>query len=231
MRRHSRRWGALPLALLTFVSATVLTAVVADAPAASAAGTTYMFSNAEKTYTVPPGVSSVTITAVGAPGGTGFDPLAGGLASPGGDGATVTATVPVTPGQTLFVEVGGQGSIGPCYGGSTAAAFNGGGIADCGGGGGGASDVRTCSMATCPGVTPDTRLVVAGGGGGGGGQISANGGTGGTGGTGGDATATGAGNGGNGCDGSCTAGAGANGGLGDPFGTGGPGSPDYAVCD
>jgi hypothetical protein len=211
MRRgtHRRWFASVPPVLLLLASTTALVGLNAS-PAGAIGGTTFTYTGGEQTYTVPAGVTSVTITAVGAPGGSSQDGVAGG------DGASVTATVPVTPGQTLYVEVGGSGANGPCAGGDTGSAFNGGGSSPCGGGGGGASDVRTCSMSTCTNLTPDTRQVVAGGGGGGGY-------TGGSGGQGGDSTVTGAGNGGNGCDG-CNGAAGGLGGTGPPAGTGGNGT-------
>jgi hypothetical protein len=49
---------------------------------------------------VPSGVTSVTIQAFGAQGRE---------VTTTGDGASITATIPVTPGETLFVYVGGQG--------------------------------------------------------------------------------------------------------------------------
>ena len=194
-------------------------AVLFPAPSAYASGTSFTSTGSEQTYSVPPGVTSVTVTAVGAPGGTGVAPVE----PPGGDGASVTATVAVTPGETLYVEVGGDGATGPCsVGGTTGTAFNGGGSSVCGGGGGGASDVRTCSMTACPNLTPDTRLVVAGGGGG---RGASNSNTAAAGGQGGDNAALGAGTGGNGCD-HCAGGAGGNGGFGSPLGTGGNGTSD-----
>ncbi len=77
-------------------------------------------------------------------------------------GATVRATVPVTPNQKLYVEAADRAvrltaitnlrwSLLSTVGGN-----------GCGGGGGGASDVRTCSMSTCSLSTNDTRQVVAG---------------------------------------------------------------------
>jgi uncharacterized repeat protein (TIGR01451 family) len=208
---------------LLVVSTTVTAVLLHDT--AYAAGTTFTYQGGEQTYTVPPGVTSVTINAVGAPGGTGTDDFQGTDQGRGGDGASVTATVAVTPGQVLYVEVGGPGSSPStppttssfCRG--SAPAFNGGGSgAACGGGGGGASDVQTCSITTCTDLTPDTRLVVAGGGGGGGGGD--HGGTGGAGGNAGDQAVTGAGPGGAGCStGACGAGAGGDGGFGPPPGT------------
>ncbi len=102
----------------------------------------------ESKFVVPPGDSRVTITATGAQGADGF-------ASFGGFGAVVTGSVPVTPGEILYVEVGGVGSNGAGHGAFSAGA------------GGGASDVRTSPAVE--GLAPtDPRLLVAGGGGGGG---------------------------------------------------------------
>jgi hypothetical protein len=163
------------------------------AASSTATSCTFAFAGSEQTYAVPVGVSAVTVTAVGAPGGTGQGALlARGI---GAMGASMNATVPVPTGtSTLYVEVGGPGSTGGAGG------FNGGGAGGsgpdlAGGDGGGASDVRTCSMTACALSDNDTRLVVAGGGGGGGGG---NGGQscGGSGGPAGDATVTGPGQGG-----------------------------------
>jgi hypothetical protein len=106
--------------------------------------------------TVPASICFVTITASGGQGGDATD------GTPGGDAASVTATVPVTPGSALDVEVGGAGASEPAGG---AGAVGGGGGGNTAGGGGGASAVSTSG----------TPLVVAGGGGGasdGGGQYS-----------------------------------------------------------
>ncbi|MGA9946415.1 MAG: glycine-rich protein, partial [Candidatus Cybelea sp.] len=103
-----------------------------------------------QTFTVPAGVTRVTITASGARG-AGEVPPSGRR---GGLGAAIKATVPVSPGQTLLVTVGSQGN-------GARGGFNGGGNA--GGfafGGGGSSDVRTGN-----GAKTD-RIIVAGGGGG-----------------------------------------------------------------
>ncbi len=141
---------------------------------ASAVTTTFGVTETEQTYTVPAGVTSIHVIAVGAGGGRGSDlnPFLGG---PGGRGDRVEADLAVAPGQVLFIEVGGRGADGSTGGGG---GFNGGGNSNMGnfgsggGGGGGATDIRSCSRvaAACP-DSPDTltsRLLVAGGGGGGG---------------------------------------------------------------
>jgi hypothetical protein len=155
----------------------VLAALALSVPGSADAagiGTQLFTTSGEQTFTVPAAVTSVQVTLVGGNGGNGQD---GGV---GGIPATVTATLVVVPGQTLYAEVAGNGTN--AVGGS-AGGYGGGGNGGLvtplffatpgGGGGGGASDVRTCSVDAsggCSGVPSlATRLVVAGGGGGGGG--------------------------------------------------------------
>jgi len=227
-RSAGGRWRGRRLAHLAVVlplgAAGLAAQALTTAPAAQAApaATTFTYTGSEQDYTVPAGVSAVTITAVGAPGGTG---AVGGAA--GRNGASVTATVPLPPGtSTLYVEVGGAGMTATSDLSPTAGGFNGGGSGEIGGTGGGASDVRTCSMSTCTDLNAnDTRLVVAGGGGGGAG------GCGGAGGAAGDSSVTGPGNGGAGHDPCGSASPGGNGGLGGTAGgTGGAGSAVLAFC-
>jgi hypothetical protein len=223
MRIPFRRLRLLGL----LVGSVMLTLLVGS----SAAATPVLFTStgAEQTYSVPAGASAVTITVVGAPGGHG--PSAGSV---GGDGAVVTATVPLPPGTTtLYVEVGGAGTSpanGLCQPDGRANAFNGGGQGGhCGGAGGGASDVRLMARST-PLSTTDSRLLVAGGGGGGNDNYPF--GCGEPGGTAGDVTVTGAGAGGS-SNSPCPLGAAGNGGFAGtqggiggagPLGTGGTGS-------
>src|SRR4051812_33197168 len=54
-----------------------------------------------QTWTVPPGVSRATFHLVGAAGGA--------FESTGGEGGTLEATIPVTPGDVFTIVVGGQG--------------------------------------------------------------------------------------------------------------------------
>ena len=123
-------------------------AAIAPGAALAATPTTFSYTGSVQTYTVPAGVTAINVNAVGGTVGT-SGPL-------GGRGAVVTSDIPVTPLETLYVYVGGDGSIG---------GFNGGGSSQYGSAGGGASDVRT--------VAGDltTRLLVAGGGGGGSGYV------------------------------------------------------------
>jgi hypothetical protein len=91
----------------------------------------------------------------------------------------VSANLAVTPGESLFIEVGGYFEVTTPGPGIEATNGGGPGGGDYGGGGGGASDVRTCSSdpsnpldpLACSGQNPlHSRLLVAGGGGGGGGN-------------------------------------------------------------
>jgi len=183
----------------------------------------------EAAFTVPAGVTSLDVVAIGARGGDGTagDGF-GGTPGVGGRGARVEATLDVTPGDTLYAEVGGPGETGPepCISGKRDGGPRGanggglGGLGRCfgygGGAGGGASDVRTTPAASggLTGGAGDPRLVVAGGGGGGGSSLNNAAGDGGNAGGGG----AGAGDGGD-----CAAGAtdGGTGGTGAGGGTGG----------
>lgn len=116
---------------------------------------TFTFTGAVQTFTVPPCVSQVTITAHGAKGSNGNASTS--PAGIGGNGAIVTGTYAVSGGDVLNIYVGGQGTL-------TTGGFNGGGVnaANSSAGGGGASDVRF------NGTALSNRIIVAGGGGAGG---------------------------------------------------------------
>jgi hypothetical protein len=125
-------------------------------------------------FTVPSGVTSLTIAAIGGGGGGGgyFGTSVGGH---GGDGAQVNSTLSVSPGQVLSLVVGGGG------GGGTNGPSTGGGGYYCGatGGGGGSTNIDAGTA----------NQIIAGGGGGGGSCSSSamdGGSAGGTGGAGGD---------------------------------------------
>ena len=120
-------------------------------------------------WVVPPCVTSINVIVAGAQGG---GAAAGGT---GGLGATVTATVAVTPGSTLQINVG---CVGPCpgtaFGGGGAGQTAGGAASNVSCGGGGASDIRISPFGL------GNRFIVAGGGGGiGGGDANGGGGAGG----------------------------------------------------
>lgn len=203
----------LPFAL-SFACALLVT-LLAGASSAQAITQTFTYTGGEQSFVVPAGVTQLQVLLVGGSGGEGG--VAGGVA------AKVTAALEVTPGQTLYVEVGG---IGKDSGEGGGGGFNGGATGGGGaGGGGGASDIRLLPLAS--GLSPDTRLVVAAGGGGGGGTANEAGGAGGAAGNAGEAdqggtnlgggagTESSGGVGGTGCGGTGTAGQRGVGGAGD----------------
>ena len=107
-----------------------------------------------QSFVVPAAVTSIDVTVQGAEGGR----TASALSPAGGQGAVTSATLPVIPGETLYVYVGGRGS--PGSGGYNGGGNAGGATNTNGGGGGGASDIRRGGMGL------GARLVIAGGGGG-----------------------------------------------------------------
>ena len=142
--------------MIVALSTAVATLAVLGAPAlASATTETFDYTGGVQTWVVPQGVTSATFDLLGAEGGTAVVPFFG----TGGLGGRATATLSVTPGESIEIRVGGTGVA--------AGGFNGGGSA--GGdipypaGGGGATDVRR------GGSTLNDRVLVAGGGGGSGG--------------------------------------------------------------
>ncbi|MGW6709257.1 Ig-like domain-containing protein [Streptomyces sp. NPDC054956] len=165
-------------------------------------------------FTVPAGVSALTVDLYGAEGGSaaGFvSPNPPNEGAPGGLGGHTRATLAVTPGQAVQITRGAVGSSGTSRHGEYARpggfghGTGGGGAHGGGGSGGGATDLRTGAFG------PADRILVAGGGGGagnggpllrggnGGGPAGENGGQGGgpegsgAGGTGGTQTAHGTG--------------------------------------
>jgi hypothetical protein len=117
---------------------------------------TFNYTGAEQSFKVPASVRSIHVDVRGGAGAGDYSSDYGGR---GGRGGRVMATIPVQPGHTLYVFVGGEGS-------NDKGGFNGGGDGgsglDCyyGWGGGGASDVRE------NGDVLGDRVLVAGGGGG-----------------------------------------------------------------
>ncbi len=161
----------LPRLGAVLLSATCVALATAASAGAATMTRTFAPVAAAQTFDVPAGVTSLEVTAVGARGGFGG-------ASPGGYGARVTGTVAVTPGQRLWIMVGGNGNSARMY--LPPAGWNGG--APSGGTsqhydageGGGASDVRRCAPGApteeCGADDPLGRLLIAGGGGGAGGN-------------------------------------------------------------
>jgi hypothetical protein len=184
MEKRMRR-AVLACVSLGAVSLVLAGASGAAPSCATSSGTTtctFSSTGSEQSFVVPAGVTSIQVTAIGGKGAGGHPGSNNGT---GGFGATVSGTIPVTSGETLYVEVAGNGQVGTTF--ADGGGFNGGGNSgfhalNAGGGGGGASDVRTTSCAgSCPGSSSSfgSRLLVAGGGGGGGADAAVNGGAGG----------------------------------------------------
>ncbi|MBV5323109.1 MAG: hypothetical protein JZU60_04660, partial [Ilumatobacteraceae bacterium] len=160
---------------------------------------TFSYTGAIQNFTVPAGITSITVNARGAAGSA--------------TGGSVVTKLIVTPGSTLNIYVGGAGTLGSLAVGG----WNGGGTAGSAhgneGSGGGASDIRI------GGTALSNRVVIAGGGGGIGGYSGGSGGAGGGPTTGANGVA---GQGGGGVGG--TQSAGGAGGTQNGCGTGGAGS-------
>ena len=137
--------GLLGLCAVALAGSAAAAPTVGCTPTAGATTCEFAYTGAEQSFTVPAGISSVHVLAQG---GIGDGPVGGG-------GALVEADLTVTPGDTLYVEVGGSGQDG---------GFNGGGAGTVSNGGGGASDIRTKPASDAD--TLDSRLLVAAGGGG-----------------------------------------------------------------
>ena len=142
-------------------------AAEADSCTGGTCTATFAYSGSIDTFTVPSGVTSLQLSVAGAQGGTAATPLSGWPPGPGGEGAVVTATLPVTSGEVLSVVAGQEGeNLSPTSGGAT---FGGGGAAA-------VTPVPGCNL-TAQGAAsggggsfvfaPGQLLVAAGGGGGG----------------------------------------------------------------
>lgn len=184
VRPHSRR--RLPFTAAVALAAVALTAAGLSSVDAAFADETVqdqpIGSTSGSSWTVPTGVSSITVRIAGAVGGGGGPINIPGTTwqltsdGAGGAGGLVEATIAVQPGETLVFYTGttggptgtrhspGQGGAGYFVGG---AGNTGSLVGHAGGGGGGASAVVLRS----PGG--DSPLIIAGGGGGGGGSGAA----------------------------------------------------------
>lgn len=126
------------------------------------------YTGAPQLYTIPSGVTTISVEMQGAQGGYGSWELKPyhDKYSPG-KGGLLTATYAVTPGETIYIFVGEKGADATKYK-EGKGGFNGGGDGNntgtygpyCGGGGGGATDIRI------GGLQLENRVLVAGGGGG-----------------------------------------------------------------
>src|SRR5439155_17084364 len=158
---RSRSWLSKEADMQARLTAAAVLAIAAQAlapvngaRAALPTPTTFSYTGAEQSWLVPNGVTRVHVTLIGGRGGGNAQ-----VTAAGGRGAAVAADLDVTPGQTLYVEVGGNGQNGGGTG-YAVPAFNGGGLAGSvsPGAGGGAADIRTVPRANA-GTLP-SRLIV-----------------------------------------------------------------------
>ena len=70
---------------------------------------TFTYTGSQQTFTVPSGVSSITIKTWGAQGGSGGYYSNSSYCSTGGKGGYSTGTLSVSAGNTVYIYVGGQG--------------------------------------------------------------------------------------------------------------------------
>lgn len=159
-QRFRRRSAILMVPAVAMAMATVVLPASSAQAQVPPPPVTFDFTGAAQTWTVPAGVTQATFDVYGAVGGD----LNFNL-GPGGSGGRATATLLVTPGDTITIVVGGAGeNVDVCQDDPPEGGFNGGGdggnsVCD-GAAGGGASDVRV------GGTALTDRVLVAGGGGG-----------------------------------------------------------------
>ncbi len=116
---------------------------------------TFTYTGAAEQWTIPAGVTSIVVECFGAEGGNSIN-------GTGAKGGSAKAKLPVTPGDTIQVNVGGKGTN---ISNATTGGWNGGGGVDSATGtgtGGGASDIRIGGTSLT-----DRKIIGAGGGGGG----------------------------------------------------------------
>ncbi|NTW32735.1 MAG: hypothetical protein HGB12_08945, partial [Bacteroidetes bacterium] len=128
---------------------------------------TFNYTGSQQTWVVPGGVTSITVDVMGAQGApvNSLNILDSyyGLPVRGGRGGRTQGDISVTPGETLYLYVGGAG----VYASGGVGGYNGGGngCSPGGHGGGGASDIRRGGTALA------NRVIVAAGGGGDAGNV------------------------------------------------------------
>ncbi len=118
---------------------------------------TFSYTGSTQMFVVPTGITSINIDAYGAQGGNTYN------TNGPGRGGRIEASMNVSPGDTIYVYVGGQGQSYAGFGNTLQGGWNGGGDGHSngqGGGGGGATDIRI------GGVSLHDRVLVAGGAGG-----------------------------------------------------------------
>ena len=122
---------------------------------------TFSYTGSQQTYTIPSNVRSLKLEVWGAQGGYRSSSTYGGKG-----GYSIGTYNDVTPGQTLYVHVGGSGNSGTSSSSIYAGGYNGGGYRYGYHGGGGATHIATASgLLKSLTSNRDAVLIVAGGGG------------------------------------------------------------------
>ena len=172
-RKRGKRLLAATAALAVATATAMLTAQ-GTALANTSASVTYNYTGTVDSFTVPAGVTQLTLTITGAEGGQG-GPDANGPSPTGGYQGIVSGTIAVNPGDNLSIAVGsgghsgiGGGGVGPSTPGTNPLSGYGGGQGGKSGsqgssGGGGAGGAATV-------VQYNSATIVAGGSGGSGGS-------------------------------------------------------------
>src|SRR5262245_46190618 len=122
-RQVVRGLGLLAIAGAMFAVAGAASAASGDCVGTAPVVCTYTATGSEQQFTVPAGVTSLHLVAIGGQGGS--------AGAAGGFGDRLEGDLAVTPGATLYVEVGGNGADGGFNGGAA-----GGGAGGCSGLGG-----------------------------------------------------------------------------------------------
>ena len=153
------RWRRIAIAGAVFAAA-----LLAPAVSLAANQSFFFIGPTSQQFTVPDGVTRLTIVAVGGQGGAGSP---GSTAAPASGAEVIAPVNPATPGDAYAVLVGGNGggsTIGAPNG-SDGGGFNGGGGSDEQGGWGGGGASAVCAPAVIPCTNAGALVVAAGGGG------------------------------------------------------------------
>ena len=157
------------LSMILVMCFVIVTVITDTSMTAQAADNTWSFSytGGIQSFTAPE-TGTYTIDAYGASGGGCSDKGGYWIGTKGGYGGHAAGSVTLVKGQTIYIAVGGQGSMSSSYA-SAAGGYNGGGTGYYGtGSGGGATSITFDNLGTLSAFKDkkDSVLLVAGGGGG-----------------------------------------------------------------
>lgn len=195
---RTTRWATA----LVAASVAALPVLVGTSPASAAVTHQYFtYTGGAQSFSVPTGVTTIFVQAIGGSGGPGGGSISDHTGGPGGAAGSISAALPVTPGEVLDVRVGNAGGAG--------------GTLRAGGGSSGLRSSLGHTVSGGAGGQGDNSSIASGGGGGGLTAISAGGAV---------LLAAGGGGGGGGADGVGDGGAGGSGAATPGDGAGGTGT-------